>query len=374
MESNNKIGFMEALSVLLIVVFAHLILLLPKIIIEEQSTGSIINIIYVTLLALFAIYILNLLYKKFKGMDILDVSNFLFGNKFKFIIGLIYIAHAIFIASLLLRNTAENLKTTYFQNTPTPYIAFFMLVGVAYINRFNLKTIIKCNLILLPLIAVSFIVLFVLSSDNFVFERVFPIMGYGTKNIFLTGSANIFCFGNIFFLLFLMPYLKDYNQFKKLSYTSVILSSFFIFITILGILLVFPINVASTSNIPLYMQTRTLTFGKLLQRLDALFILIWDLNILSYLSIIVGFTVSIFKKITNIQTSKTISYTFVAILLGATLIYKNIIETRLLDSNWYKNFTLIIVFGIGFFVLLLANIKKFRIERKYINKGEKQIE
>ena len=30
------------------------------------------------------------------------------------------------ISSLLLRNTAENLKTTYFQNTPTPYITFFM--------------------------------------------------------------------------------------------------------------------------------------------------------------------------------------------------------------------------------------------------------
>ena len=137
MESNNKIGFMEALGILLIVVFAHLILLLPKIIIEDQGTGSIINIIYVTLLALFAIYIFNLLYKKFKGMDILDISGFLFGKKFKFIVGTIFITHAIFVASLLLRNTAENLKTTYFQNTPTPYIAFFMLVGVAYLNRFS---------------------------------------------------------------------------------------------------------------------------------------------------------------------------------------------------------------------------------------------
>lgn len=374
MESNNKIGFMEALSILMIVVYAHLILLLPKIIIEDQGTGSVINIIYVTLLALFAVFVLNLLYKKFKGMDIFDISGFLFGKKFKFIVGIIYIAHAIFVSSLLLRNTAENLKTTYFQNTPTPYIAFFMLVGVAYLNRFNLRTIIKCNLIIVPLIAVSFIALFILSADNFVFERVFPILGYGAENTFLKGSANIFCFGNIFFLLLLMPYLKDYNQFKKLSYTSIILSSFFIFITILGILLVFPLNVASTSNIPLYMQTRTLTFGKLLQRLDALFILIWDLNILSYLSIVIGFVVSIFKKITNMQSSKTISYTFVAILLGASLIYKNIIETRLLDSDWYKNFTLILVFGMGFLILLLANIKKIRYEKKYINKGEKQVE
>lgn len=374
METNNKIGFMEALSILMIVVFAHLILLLPKIIIEDQGTGSIVNIIYVTLLALFVVFILNLLYKNFKGMDILDISGFLFGNKFKFVIGLIYIFHSIFVASLLLRNTAENLKTTYFQNTPTPYIAFFMLVGVAYLNRFSLKTIIKCNLIIIPLIAISFITLFVLSFDNFVFERVFPILGNGAENIFLKGSSNIFCFGNIFFLLLLMPYLKDFNQFKKLSYTSIILSGFFIFITILGILLVFPLNVASTSNIPLYMQTRTLTFGKLLQRLDALFILIWDLNILSYLSTVIGFVVSIFKKITNIQTGKTISYSFVAILLGASLIYKNIIETRLLDSDWYKNFTLILVFGMGFLILLLANIKKFKNEKKYINKGEEKIE
>ena len=372
MESNNKIGFMEALSILLIVVFAHLILLLPKIIIEDQRTGSIINIIYVTLLALFAVYILNLLYKKFKGMDILDISSFLFGKKFKFIVGLILVAHAIFVASLLLRNTAENLKTTYFQNTPTPYIVFFMLVGVAYLNKFSLKTIIKCNLIIIPLIAISFIVLFILSSENFVFERIFPIMGYGTKKIFLNGSSNIFCFGNIFFLLLIMPYLKDYNQFKKLSYVSIILSSFFILITIIGILLVFPLNVASTSNIPLYMQTRTLTFGKLLQRLDALFILIWDLNILSYLSIIVGFVVSILKKITDIQTGKTISYTVVLILLGASLVYKNIIETRLLDSNWYKNFTLIIVFGLGFSILILANIKKKLNEKNQLLIKEKK--
>ena len=371
METNNKIGFMEALSILLIVVFAHLILLLPKIIIENQGTGSIINIIYVTLLALFAVYILNLLYKNFKGMDILDISNFLFGKKFRFIVGIIFITHAIFVASLLLRNTAENLKTTYFQNTPTPYIAFFMLVGVAYINRFNLKTIIKCNLVIVPLIAISFIILFILSSENFVWERVFPILGHGPQNIFLNGSSNIFCFGNIFFLLLLMPYLKDYKQFKKLSYTSIILSSFFILITILGILLIFPLNVASTSNIPLYMQTRTLTFGKLLQRLDALFILIWDLNILSYLSIVVGFIVSIFKKITNIQVTKTISYTFVIILLGTSLIYKNIIETRLLDNSWYKNFTLIIVFGMGFIILLLANIKKIRAEKRQLIKEKR---
>lgn len=374
MESNNKIGFAEALSILLVVILSHLVLLLPKVIIDNQGSGIIVNIIYITLLALFVVFILNLLYKKFNGMDILDISSFLFGKKFEFIIGLVYIIHILFVSSLLLRNTAENLKTTYFQNTPTPYIIFFMLVGVAYVNRFNLKTIIKCNLIIVPLIAISFIILFILSADNFVFERIYPVLGYGTKNTFFYGIENIFCFSNILFLLLIMPYLKDYKQFKKLSYTAIILSGLFLLLTILGILLVFPLNIASTSNIPLYMQTRTLTFGKLLQRLDALFILIWDLNILSYLTVVIGFTVTLFKKISNIQESKTISYTFVAILLGASLSYKNVIETMKLDARLYKGSTLILVFGLGFSIMILANIKKMIQSKKSMNKGEKYIE
>ena len=369
MEGNRKIGFAEALSVLLITILAHLILILPKIIIESQGTGSIINIIYVTLLSLILIFILNLLYKNFKGMDILDVSSFLFGNKFKFILGIIYIIYMIFISSLLLRNTAENLKTMYFQNTPTTYIVFFMLVGVAFVSKYNLRTIIKCNLIIVPLILASFILLFLLSSENFVFERVFPILGYGLKSTFLTGSINIFCFGNTFFLLFMMPLLKDYNQFKRLSYVSVILSGLCILITVLGILLVFPLNVASTANIPLYMQTRTVTLGKLLQRLDALFILIWDLNIISYLSIVTGFVISIFKKISNIQETSTISYTFVAILLGTSIFYENILQARKFNTELYKYLSLIIVFGFAFIILLFANIKKIRSDKK-INKGE----
>lgn len=75
---NTKIGFAEALCVLLIVILSHLIVLLPKIIIQSQGSASIINVIYITLLAVFFIFIFNLLYKNFKGMDILDISNFLF--------------------------------------------------------------------------------------------------------------------------------------------------------------------------------------------------------------------------------------------------------------------------------------------------------
>ena len=79
---NTKIGFAEALCVLLIFILSHLIVILPKITIQSQGSASIINVIYITLLAVFFIFVFNLLYKNFKGMDILDISNFLFRKVF----------------------------------------------------------------------------------------------------------------------------------------------------------------------------------------------------------------------------------------------------------------------------------------------------
>lgn len=356
--SLEKIGFAEALSILLIILLSHLLLSLPMSIIVSQGSASLLNVIYISLLALVAIFLLNLLYKKFKGMDILDISEFLFGKNFKFIIGLIFVAYFLFVASLLLRSTSENLKIIYFPSTPIPFILFFLILSVAFLSRFRLNNIIRCNLIIVPLIIIALLIVVVLSSESFVLERVFPIFGHGIDNIFLDGSANIFGFANIIFLFFIMSMLKDYKQFKKLSVISVLISGLFIFLTVASVLLAFPSNIAAGSNIPVYLQTREITLGKFIQRSDALFVLIWILAILSYLSVVTGFTLRIFKKITNIQNSSAMCYSFVAVLYGISLLYSNVLQIKNISSGLYKYSFIILVLGICFTILIFANIKK----------------
>lgn len=357
MENNTKIGYSEALCVLLIIVISHLILTLPKIILQSQGSSSILNVIYITLIASMIIFIINLLYKNFKGMDILDLSNYLLGKKFMFIIGIAYITFFIFTSSLLIRNTVENLKTMYFQSTPIPYILFFILLAVGFISRYSLKSVIKCNLIVVPFVVVALIILFILSLNDFTFERIFPILGYGPKNTFITGIDNLFVFGNLIFLFLLMPILKDYKQFNKLSYTALIISGLFIFLTILALLLMFPVDISSNSNLPMYLQTRKITLGKFIQRVDVFFVLIWILSLLSYLSIVISFVLSMFKKLTSIENKSLVSYSFIAILFATSLLYKNVIQIRQLDANLYKYLSLLFTFGISTIILLMCNIK-----------------
>lgn len=368
---NQKIGFGEALCILLIVTLSHLILTLPKTIIESQGSSSILNVIYVSILAVFIIFILTKLYKNFKGQDILDISSFVFGRPFKFILGLLFIAYYMFVASLLIRSTSENIKTMYFQNTPIPYITLFLLLAAGFINKLGPRTVIKCNLIIAPSIIFILTILFLVSSSNFVWERIFPLLGYGAKNLFLTGSGNLYAFGSMSFLLFIMPLLKNYNGFNKISYWYVALSGLFIILTISALSLTFPIEIASGSSIPIYLQTRQIAIGNFIQRTDAFFVLIWILTILSYLSIMLAFILLIFKKITNISNQTVISNCFLAILLGISLLYSNIIQIRFLQSTIYKYAVLVLVFGVSITILILANIKRLIINKR---KGELNIE
>lgn len=226
------------------------------------------------------------------------------------------------------------------------------------------KTVIKCNLIIVPSIVIILIVLFLISSNNFVIERIFPVFGYGLKNLFLNGSKNLYAFSSISFLFFIMPLLKNYKSFSKISYWYIALSSLFVFLTITALILIFPIEIAAGSNVPIYMQMRQITIGNFIQRTDAFFVLIWILTILSYLSIILAFILLIFKKITNINNQTAVSNCFLSILLGVSLLYTNIVQIRSLQSTTYKYAVLILVFGISTLILIAGNIKQVLLNKK----------
>lgn len=211
--NNEKIGFGEALCILIIVTLSHLILTLPKTIIQSQGSSSILNIMYVSIIVLIIIFFITKLYKNFRGKDILDISSFLLGRWFKFIIGLAFIAYYIFAASLLVSNTSENLKTMYFHNTPISFIVLFLLLAAGFINKLGPKAVIKCNLIIVPPIIVILLLIFLANSRNLSFTQVFPILGYGAKNTFVNGLSNIYAFSSISFLFLIMPLLKDYKRF-----------------------------------------------------------------------------------------------------------------------------------------------------------------
>ena len=89
--SVGKIGKIEAVALILIVVINEIVLNIPNIIILPTDSGSSINIIFVSILAVIFTYIICKLLKPFLGQDILDVSDYVGGRTLKTIIGILFI-------------------------------------------------------------------------------------------------------------------------------------------------------------------------------------------------------------------------------------------------------------------------------------------
>ena len=114
--SKSKIGTIEAISLVLSVLAPFTVISLSRTFINETKSSALLNIIYVTSICLIIGFLIYILFKKFPGLDIIDISGYLGGNIFKNIIGFIFIAYFMITSSLLLRNFCEGLKVDYYPN------------------------------------------------------------------------------------------------------------------------------------------------------------------------------------------------------------------------------------------------------------------
>ena len=89
----SKIGTVESIMLILTIIITHTILSLSQRLLVTTKSSTIINIIYVSILAIIISYLVFRLFKNFPGLDILEISEMLGGKVFKNIVGIIFMLH-----------------------------------------------------------------------------------------------------------------------------------------------------------------------------------------------------------------------------------------------------------------------------------------
>ena len=93
---NTKIGNKETIALLVTITFNHIIMNITKSIIDTTLSASLLNILYVGIIAIIFTCTICYFLNKFPTCDLIDISGFLGGNFLKWVIGLLYIAYFIF--------------------------------------------------------------------------------------------------------------------------------------------------------------------------------------------------------------------------------------------------------------------------------------
>ena len=240
------------------------------------------------------------------------------------------------------------------------FILALFILAICTVNRLDFNASLKTNLLIVPLVLVSMVFLFFANMNKFVPERIFPIFGDGLFNTFVLGLGNLASFGGIAFLYFLPPYLKQPEKMKKIAVLSIGISAVYLILCVATLLFMFSFFIDTNEITPLYNATRYIEFGNFFQRLESVFLLTWILVFACYISIVVKFAMSIFKKLTNIETKKPLIDIFGILVLGISLIPKNYAISDKFETNIYPYLVLGIVFFLGISILLLATLMKKR--------------
>ena len=353
----EKIGYVEAIALITIVMINKIILNTPKDIIAKTGTSSCLNVIYISIIAIIIAIVISKLFKKFPGHDILDISQFLGGNFLRFIIGAAYIFLLIILTSSIIKSLSETLRTIYFKNSPILYITLFFIVTSIICNRYSIKVIAKANLIIAPIIFLSIMIILASSIRNFMPERIFPVLGYGVNQTFLSGLTNIFSYSGLLYLLFLPPLLDKPDKFKRMSVVAITISSIYLLLSVACLLLSLSFTMHSDESFSLYVLTRNLVYGRFIQRVDAIFILVWIIAILSYINIPISLCIYIFKKLTNISDTNSFNYSLNLLILALCIIpVKYAVFAKVLTPI-VQNYFLVLFFVVSLPILIFANIK-----------------
>lgn len=367
MDSLQKIGKLEAMALIIMIAINQIFLNLSNNIISSTSSSAWINVIYISVIAIIFCLLICKLFKPLGSKDIVDVSEFLGGKILKTIISIIYLLFFIFTAGIFLSYLVNTFKIIYFPKTPIVFLLLAFLIPIVIASKTGIKAISQINLMLLPVFITIIIVLFFSTADNFIPERLLPILGFGVDKTFITGLSNIFAFGGFSYLYFLIPILKEPNEFKKIAIISTIVSAIYLFLSVICLLMLFPYIAFTDELLSVYLLARIVEFGTFFQRIDAIFVFTCILSTLSVLTFTTSLTANIFKKITSIKHSKQIVYSIAAFIFSVAVIFKDISSLKVAEDIVWKYAVISIVFIISPIILILANIK-FKRRNKYENK------
>lgn len=360
----KKISLIEAIAFILIITINRLTLSISQEILISCGSSAILNSIYISLIAILITWIIVNLFKCFSNSDIIDISEFLGGKFLKYLIGIILFIYIIAVSSLILRDFIEVIHIIYYEDANIIYLlAFFAIVSIIA-NLIGHRALFKTNLIVCIIMVVGLLVAFLSVVPNITIQRIFPILGYGAGNTFVSGLSNIIAFNGLVILYLVPAFMNNHKEFKKASMITVIISAILIILATASSLLAFSFSTSIETLSPLYTLLSNNDFGLYLQHPESLFVFTWFLSFMSYLNISCMILIYIVKKLTNVTNSKPFVIPVVIMVILATLIPKNIISIREIIPYLSKYIGIPIIFVLFPLILILANIKY-----KHLNKS-----
>ena len=364
MIKEGNFGYHEAISTLLITIVINVFFTSPAIVVEIVGNVGWYMTIISMLTAIFAFMFLYLLLKRFPNKNIMEISDVVLGKWGSAVFLFLFGGFLLWTASISIREFAEILKIYVLPRTHPSFITILFLITIVFFSYMGLETIVRFAKFIIYILGAGFILVIILSSQNFNFKNLFPILGYGLDNTLINGLLRSSLYGEIVLIGVIASSLQGYKEIKRIGLSTLFLAGLITSISLLVFTLVFPYTVGQEITSPMYEMAALINYGGFMQRMEPLFLFLWNFGSFVEIAFVFYATLMIYCHIFRIDDKRPVILPMVTTLYSLSLIPKSITEVTSGYVQTLRSWGWVFYFIPPVFILIIAMIRKKKGESK----------
>ena len=360
MKTNFKLGTWETVATSGCISLVPILLTIPTLAVESFGTAAFAHNIYTTILALVVLSVIFHLYRNFSNMDIIDLYEYVGGKPLQIFGGILVILYLVTLVTLTFGEFTLSIQNIVFPDAPQEYIAILFCIAMIISSLAGMRGIFRTGSLIAPLIISGIALMFISLFENVDPTNFTPIFGNGIENFFWQGPLRISRYEGVFLIFLLIPYIKNY---KKVGYSAFTISAVLILSTVFLLTGILHYPSITENFLPMFELTRLISFGRFIQRVESIFVLLSLLATFVYLSLGVSFSSIISKKIFNLQDHKRLIPLFTIIIASTSIILNSFEIVTNIREFVFLYVSPSVIYISPIILLIIANIKR-RIQCK----------
>jgi len=358
MDKRIRFGRWEAIMLITNLICTKVFLYFNRMTAEDTGNAGWMMAAFTSAMALLFYFLVMSLYGKFEGMDILDIAEAGGGKVLRTITGFVLGGALFVLAAITMRKFSEDIKTISLPTSPLSYVMGFFMAGVIIAGLLGVESIVRHNAIVTPIATAGYIVILLGIMPNIDVTNLLPILGTGLKDILMKGFYRTSVFAELLVLFMLPPFLENPGDARKVGYVAITASAFFFVTGSLVYTLVFPYPTSMEPFLPVFNMARLIGLGRFFQRIESLFVFIWVMSALVYLSTVFYFGVYTVSKAAGLKYARPMMIPFAIILFSAAFLPVDLLSVIKIESEIINTWGWAVTFAFIGLVMIAAGAGK----------------
>lgn len=358
MIKEGKIGLQEAVCLITITVSTKAFFTSPAFLANLVGTASWYTTLLSAATAAIGFTFVYFLVKRFPKKNIVEIFEETLGRFLGFVFSFSFFAFFFFLSAIELREFTEVMKVFALPHTPPSFLIGIFMVVTVTLSYLGLEAIARFSKLIGLVLLLSLISVLFISSQNYEYRFLYPFFGYGLDKTIEHGLRRSSAYGEVVLLTVFAASLQGTKNIKKAGYLSLIISGFVISSSILAFTLTFPYYSVQEVTAPIYQMVRMIMYGSFIQRLDPIYLFLWNISTLITVSAIFYASVSIYCKMFRIQDYRPIVIPAAITLFTLTLVPKDLASIVSGYVQFTRDFGWVFFFLLPIISLIAAIIRK----------------